>query len=447
MGKPKAPEAPDPQETAAAQTGTNVATALANASLNQYDSFGPDGSTTYSQTGTTSFTDPVSGQTYDIPRYAVTEELSEGQQQIYDQNQAANQNLSGIAQDQSEFLRGYLSEPVNFDGLSDYGSLSNPGQIRNNINQNPNLRNFNGDTPEYQTSYIDDFSADRQRVEDSLNANLDRQHSRDEESLNARLADQGIQLGSEAYSRAHEDFQNSKDRSRLDATLTAGAEQTRLAGLAQSQAAFGNQALGQSFSDGLTQTGFNNQAEQQRFNNSAQNAAFQNSAVQQRFNQDLTAANFQNDLRERELQQTLTERNQPLNEISALTSGSQVSRPQQYQGPNSQIATTDYAGLVQQGFNNQQQVYQNQLNQWNQGLGGAFGLGSTLIASDRRLKNIIRPLGKLKNGLTVYLFKYIGEKIERVGLMAQEVAKLKPEAIVHMDNGFMAVDYGKASAS
>ena len=75
MGKPSAPEAPDPQETAAAQTGTNVATAIANATLNQYDSYGPDGSTTYSQTGTTSFRDPVSGQTYQIPRYSITQEL------------------------------------------------------------------------------------------------------------------------------------------------------------------------------------------------------------------------------------------------------------------------------------------------------------------------------------------------------------------------------------
>jgi len=636
MGKPKAPEAPDPQETAAAQTGTNVATAVANSTLNQFDSFGPDGSTTYSQTGTTNFTDPTTGQTYEIPRYAVTQELSEGQQQIYDNNQAAQTSLSGIAQDQSAFLRDYLSEPVSFDNLPEYGQLNdNSGQIQNGYQQQQlqnvrsrgpqfqqfagdanlqevgqnqarlqngynatqaqgfqgnlpqlqrqggtanlntdlgttNLQNFTGQTPQYQTSYVDDFSADRASVEASLNANLDRQHSRDEESLNARLADQGIQLGSEAYTRAHEDFQNAKDRSRIDANLSAGQEQSRLAALSQAQASFGNQAQGQSFNDALTaqnfnnnvagqqfgqnaqaaqfenaarqqdydnsqgivrennqysqqdfgnqlqsldtqnqarlannalssdqaqffntanqqaysnqlgadnqnnalrqntfdnfnsaaaqnnqnaqqsygnyvnQIGLNNQTAQTNNQNNAAQAGFNNQATQQQFNQGLQAANYQNELRERELQQTLTERNQPLNEIGALLSGSQVSRPEQFQGPQSNIATTDYAGLVQQNFQNQNQLYNQQLQQWNGALGQVFGAGSAIALSDRRLKKDIKPIGKLKNGLTIYLFKYIGQTIERVGLMAQEVAKFRPEAIVPMKNGFMAVDYSKA---
>ena len=46
MGKKSAPKAPDPRQTAAASTSTNIGTAIANAMLNNPDYVGPDGSTT-----------------------------------------------------------------------------------------------------------------------------------------------------------------------------------------------------------------------------------------------------------------------------------------------------------------------------------------------------------------------------------------------------------------
>lgn len=65
----------------------------------------------------------------------------------------------------------------------------------------------------------------------------------------------------------------------------------------------------------------------------------------------------------------LTERNQPINEISALLSGSQVSQPNFTQTPQSNVAPVDYTGLV----NNQ---YNAQLSQNNAMMGGIFGLAS-----------------------------------------------------------------------
>ena len=73
MGKPSAPKPPDPIKTGSAQTATNIGTAVANAGLNQVDQITPDGSLSYSQTGTTSWTDPVSGKTYDIPKFTATQ--------------------------------------------------------------------------------------------------------------------------------------------------------------------------------------------------------------------------------------------------------------------------------------------------------------------------------------------------------------------------------------
>jgi len=75
----------------------------------------------------------------------------------------------------------------------------------------------------------------------------------------------------------------------------------------------------------------------------------------------------------------LTERNQPLNEITALLSGSQVSQPSFVNAPTPGIAPTDVIGANQQalnqqnvGFNAQQQGYMGMMN-------GLFGLGKTVL--------------------------------------------------------------------
>ena len=52
MGKPKPPEPPDPKETGAAATGTNIGTAIANNAMGMVNQVTPDGSLTYGQSGT-----------------------------------------------------------------------------------------------------------------------------------------------------------------------------------------------------------------------------------------------------------------------------------------------------------------------------------------------------------------------------------------------------------
>ncbi len=62
--------------------------------------------------------------------------------------------------------------------------------------------------------------------------------------------------------------------------------------------------------------------------------------------------------------------------------------------------------------------------------------------SDRRLKNNIHKIGQLKNGLNIYKFKYIWDDAWRVGVMADEVRKVLPEAVITI-NGYDLVDYSK----
>lgn len=79
----------------------------------------------------------------------------------------------------------------------------------------------------------------------------------------------------------------------------------------------------------------------------------------------------------------------------------------------------------------------------------ASGIGDAASAlfgifSDERLKENIEPVGKMFDGTNVYRYNYKGDDVPRIGVMAQEVEKTRPDAVVEI-GGFKAVDYGKAT--
>lgn len=64
--------------------------------------------------------------------------------------------------------------------------------------------------------------------------------------------------------------------------------------------------------------------------------------------------------------------------------------------------------------------------------------------SDARAKDDIKRVGQLDNGLPVYSYRYKGQPTTQIGLMAQDVAQVKPHAIADMGNGLMGVRYAHA---
>lgn len=68
--------------------------------------------------------------------------------------------------------------------------------------------------------------------------------------------------------------------------------------------------------------------------------------------------------------------------------------------------------------------------------------GIASIFSDRRLKTDVELIGREPDGLGVYEFRYHGAKKRHVGVMADEVAILRPEAIGPKIAGFDTVRYG-----
>jgi len=77
------------------------------------------------------------------------------------------------------------------------------------------------------------------------------------------------------------------------------------------------------------------------------------------------------------------------------------------------------------------------------GGGGGRGGGGGGRRSDVTLKHDITLLGHLDNGLGFYRFSYVGSDKAYVGVMAQEVQTVMPEAVVRGRDGYLRVFYEK----
>lgn len=319
---------PDPVATANAQTASNKATAITQAELNNYNKVGPDGSLTYTQTGTN-----ADG----TPQFTQTTSLSAPNQAIYDTNLGTKQNLATIGKTQSAKIGDLLNTP---------------------------------------------FSVD-QAISDKITAlgktNLDPQWAANDAKQAASLANQGITPGSEAYDNAMRSY------------------------------------------------------------NASKNSAYNNLYLQG----DAQA-----------MQESLAQRNQPINEISALLSGSQVSTPTFAASPTTNVAGTDVAGITQNAYLDQNQQAQQSVAANNAMMGGLFSLAGAGVQavgtaygkpSDERLKEDIEKVGELDNGLPVYSYRYKAGGPKEIGLIAQDVEKKHPDAVMGDVFGMKMVDYGKAT--
>ena len=157
--------------------------------------------------------------------------------------------------------------------------------------------------------------------------------------------------------------------------------------------------------------------------------------------------------RQSALQEQAYLRNEPLNTLSAVRTGSQVTGPQFVN--SAQQATTsgpDLLGAAGMQYNAQMGDFNSKVAQqaaFNEGL---YSLGGAGIAkSDIRTKENIEHIGWLPNGLPVYTYEYKPEFKDHplaghgthTGVMAHEVEAMYPNAVITLDNGYKAVDYGQ----
>jgi len=495
FGGNEAPQPPSATANIGAQTSANVSTAVANSFLNNLNQETPFGSLRYDVTGSQSWTDPTTGQTYNIPTQTVTQSLSPTQRAINAQTEGAKYNLAGIANAETSSIGNLLSNSIDLSGarpagdpnninignnsvLTAFGNTGLAGaQQQGGIDYNNPLIYQYGDVGGVQRDYgPGDFSGDRARVEQSLFARAQPQLDIQQEQLRQQLADQGIRYGSPAYTAAMDNYNRQLNDLRLDIIAKGGQEQQLQAGLANQRGQFVNAAQAQAYAQEQARANFYNQMQLQGFGeaqsraqayNAAQTAAYQQALGRGTFAnagalQYLQANQAQfaaaNQARQQYLQEQYALRNQPLNEIGALLSGGQVQMPQFVTPQASQIPTTDVAGLINQQFQQQFANYQAQLQQQNQILGGSLqaagNIGLGLLKSDRRAKTDIHRIGTVfatedhagedseRRKLPIYKYAYKGDPMstQHVGPMAQDVEKIDPRAVVKDRRGTRYLD-------
>ena len=72
-----------------------------------------------------------------------------------------------------------------------------------------------------------------------------------------------------------------------------------------------------------------------------------------------------------------------------------------------------------------------------------FDPAEVLTPSDIRLKRDVTQIGRLANGLKLYRYRYLWSDTVYVGVMAQEVAAVMPEAVMRGADGYLRVDYAR----
>jgi hypothetical protein len=138
----------------------------------------------------------------------------------------------------------------------------------------------------------------------------------------------------------------------------------------------------------------------------------------------------------------LTEYNMPFQNLSQLMGNSQAVGNPQFSGvPQSQAANTDTASNVWNAYNANLQNAQNQQSQLWSGVGA---LGNLFMLSDETTKEDIKPVGELYDGQQVYSYRYKDDPTPQIGLMAQEVEEVAPEAVADF-GGVKGVRYDLAT--
>lgn len=316
-------------------------------------------------------------------QWTATTTLSPEQQRLYDLSTQAQTVYGETGLAQLGKLREQMSAPFAFTGAPDYQNVaSRAGQVQTGYDTGGQIQRSIGDAGQIQRSIgANDFSADRQRVEEALYGRLDPSLTQQRTGLEARLRSQGLAPGSEAWTNAMRAQSQSENDARLGVVQAGGAEQSRLFGLDQARGQFANSAQDQAYQQLLAGGQFANSAQAQQYGQNQGLAAFGNQAVGQQQNMDLAAGQYGQQSRQQMLAEQLAIRNQPLNETAALLTGSQVQNPQFQNVPGVQVAPTDVQGAYNTQYQGQMAGYNGKVATNNANTGAAAGTAAAVVTA------------------------------------------------------------------
>lgn len=440
FGAPETPATPDYAGAAKETAAGNLEAARAAAAANRVNQVTPYGSLNYSVTGK----DP-----YGNPTWTATTALSPEQQQLYNYDVQSSLGLGRLQNKGLNYVGQMIDQPFSTASLPQLSSQLNAPQFTQ-LGQAEAMQRA-GNTEQLQRDLENQGMAGWDKATNLLMERINPSLERQQKSLDTQLANQGIMRGSEAYNQAQQDLAMKQNDARTQAALAGQQVQQNLFGQSLQAGQFGNQAMTQEQQNRLANLGFSNTAAQQDFANRQAQLQMNNALAQQGFGNQATQAELANRARGQGFQELAYQRNEPINTLNAVRSGSQVTTPNQFYVNAPQQATTagaDMLGAAGMTGNaaiagaNAANANRNAMMQ------GLFSLGGAAMMSDIRTKENIKPIGWLPNGLPVYEYEYKSEFKDEaghgkfVGVMAQEVEMVQPEAVITRPDGYKMVNYG-----
>jgi hypothetical protein len=427
FGKPDVPATPDYTGAAKETAAGNLDAARAAAAANRVNQVTPFGSLQYSQSGR---------DAYGNPTYTATTSLSPEQRQLYDYDVQSSLGLGRLQNTGLDYVNQMISQPFSTSGLPQLSSQLNAPQF-NQLGQAEAMRRIGesqqaqgvnpaeamlraGSTEQLQRDLENQGMAGWDKATGLLMQRLNPQLERQQRSLDAQLANQGISRGSRAYSQAQQDLGQRQNDLLNQAALSGQQVQQNLFGQALQAGQFGNQAATQQQQNQLANLGFSNTAAQQDYANRMSGQQLQNQAAQQNyanllagaqfgntaaqqdfanqqarlqmnnalaqqgFGNQATQAQLANQARGQGFQELAYQRNEPINTLNAVRSGSQVTTPNQFYVNAPQQATTagaDYLGAAGMTGNANIAAANASNAQRNAMMQGLFSIGSSYAGS------------------------------------------------------------------
>ncbi len=325
MGKSSGspPPAPDPTATANAQAAANAETARVQANLNRVNQYTPTGSLTYSNSGmdleaeARARTDRMQAE-YGAGTYRPG--ANDGQFVYGDEYNAALGDLRSKNPNGERWSSTTTLSPDQ-QRLLDLSEQAQIGYGEAVTSQLGKVQGILSEPINFDgLPKLTDGSTSRDAAAAALYGRINPGLEAQRTALDTRLRNQGLTPGSEAWNTAFREYGMTENDARLAVQAQAGAEQQRTYGI---------------------ESGIRNTA----------------------------------------LQELLASRSVPLNEASALLSGSQVSNPTFTNAPQVQVGNTDYLGAAQLGQSGQNAAYQSKVANTNANNTAAAGAATAAITA------------------------------------------------------------------
>lgn len=374
----------DPYAAAGAQSNLNYQTGQQNFGFQNANVNSPYGSSKFTQSGW----QPIYNQQGQIsgyaPRYQQDITLSGPEQNLLNKNTQLRTSLADTANAQAGRIGKLLSTNMDTKGLSPWQTTASPDAVRR-----------------------DETPTDRAAIERAM---MERYHEYADPANQAEQSQavaRGMTEGGQGYGRMMQGQRTALSDAAREAYLGSGDESR------QAQAAY-NQAVGNKYQMGADW------------------------------------ASQLNNLHQAQLTERTMLRDQPIKEIATLLGLGAPNTPQFSPFQGTQISAPN----LEQGIYNKYQIdKQNQSDM----MTGGFGIGKAVLGampwaswlSDRRVKEGVRRMPGSLAGCPIYSFKYkkcavVPQKLwgtRRVGVMADEVEKIHPDAVIRMADGYARVNY------